>query len=81
MEAQAVIKPVLGELHEIGHGARSIGIKKLQGDGAGFGFHQGSGHGALEAGTQSCQPAGGAAGVKSPSADLMVALEAASLVQ
>ena len=45
VEAQAVVEAIVGELHEVGHRARGIGIKELHGDGAGFGVHQGGGHG------------------------------------
>ena len=55
VEAQAVVKALVGELHEVGHRARGIAIKKLQGDGAGFGVHQGGGHGGWAVGHQSCQ--------------------------
>ena len=45
VEGQAVIKAVLGQFHEVGHGVGRIGLKQLQLDRAGVGHHHGFGHG------------------------------------
>ena len=44
MKGQTVVEALLGQLGEIGHRAGGLGIKEIQVDQAGIGFHQSLGH-------------------------------------